>query len=78
VKEKLSQEKDSCMQKLKERSNRYGFSKCFGVKENAVSGSEEVKNLSVANEDTKVISHEQSSGKLDLKEAEIVVSAGRG
>ena len=50
----------------------------FGVKENAVSGSEEVKNLSVANEDTKVISHEQSSGKLDLKEAEVVVSAGRG
>ena len=50
----------------------------YGVKENAVSGAEEVKNLSVANEDTKVISHEQSSGKLDLKEAEIVVSAGRG
>lgn len=50
----------------------------FGVKENAVAGSEDVKNLSVANEDTKVISHEQSSGKLDLKEAEIVVSAGRG
>ena len=50
----------------------------FGVKENTVAGSEEVKNLSVANEDTKVISHEQSSGKLDLKEAEIVVSAGRG
>jgi len=50
----------------------------YGVKENPVSGSEEEKNLSVANEDTKVISHEQSSGKLDLKEAEIVVSAGRG
>ena len=50
----------------------------FGVKENTVAGSEEMKNLSVANEDTKVISHEQSSGKLDLKEAEIVVSAGRG
>ena len=50
----------------------------YGVKENAVSGVEEVKNLSVANEDTKVISHEQSSGKLDLKEAEVVVSAGRG
>lgn len=50
----------------------------YGVKENAVSGSEEVKELSVANEDTKVVSHEQSSGKLDLKEAEIVVSAGRG
>ena len=50
----------------------------YGVKENAVSGSEEVKNLSVANEDTKVLSHEQSSGQLDLKEAEVVVSAGRG
>lgn len=50
----------------------------FGVKENPVSGAEEVKDLAVANEDTKVLSHEQSSGKLDLKEAEIVVSAGRG
>ena len=50
----------------------------FGAKENTVSGSEEVKELSIANEDTKVVSHEQSSGKLDLKEAEIVVSAGRG
>lgn len=50
----------------------------FGVKENAVQGAEEIKNLSVANEDTKVLSHEQSSGQLDLKEAEIVVSAGRG
>ena len=50
----------------------------FGVKENPVAGTEEVKNLSIANDDTKVISHEQSSGKLDLKEAEIVVSAGRG
>lgn len=50
----------------------------FGVKENAASGSEEVKELSIANEDTKVINHEQSSGKLDLKEAEVVVSAGRG
>jgi electron transfer flavoprotein alpha subunit len=50
----------------------------FGVKENAASGTEEVKELTISNEDTKVISHEQSSGKLDLKEAEIVVSAGRG
>jgi len=50
----------------------------FGVKENAASGSEEVKELSIANDDTKVINHEQSSGKLDLKEAEVVVSAGRG
>ncbi len=50
----------------------------FGAKENPVSGTEEIKNLSISNEDTKVLSHEQSSGKLDLKEAEIVVSAGRG
>lgn len=50
----------------------------FGVKENPVSGTEEVKNLTIENEDTKVLSHEQSSGKLDLKEAEVVVSAGRG
>lgn len=50
----------------------------YGVKENAVSGTEEVKNLTVSNDDTQVISHEQSTGKLDLKEAEVVVSAGRG
>lgn len=50
----------------------------FGIKENPASGTEEVKNLTIANEDTKVLSHEQSSGKLDLKEAEVVVSAGRG
>lgn len=50
----------------------------FGVKENPASGSEEVKELSISNDDTKVLNHEQSSGKLDLKEAEIVVSAGRG
>lgn len=50
----------------------------FGAKENTVSGTEEVKNLSVTNDDIKVVSQEQSSGKLDLKEAEIVVSAGRG
>lgn len=50
----------------------------YGAIQSPVSGSEEVKELSIANEDTKVISHEQSSGKLDLKEAEIVVSAGRG
>lgn len=50
----------------------------FGAKESPVAGSEETKNLNISNEDTKVISHEQSSGKLDLKEAEVVVSAGRG
>lgn len=50
----------------------------FGAKENAVSGTEEIKESSITNSDTKVVSHEQASGKLDLKEAEIVVSAGRG
>lgn len=50
----------------------------FGVKENPVSGTEEVKEINVANEGMSVISTEQASGKLDLKEAEIVVSAGRG
>jgi len=50
----------------------------FGIKESSVSGTEEIKELSVSSEDIKVISHEQSSGKLDLKEADVVVSAGRG
>lgn len=50
----------------------------FGAKENPVDGTEEIKELSIRNEDTKVLSHEQSTGKLDLKEAEVVVSAGRG
>ncbi|MEC5395072.1 electron transfer flavoprotein subunit alpha/FixB family protein [Bergeyella sp. RCAD1439] len=50
----------------------------FGAKEHPVSGSEEVLSVSASVQDTKVVSHEQSSGKLDLKEAEIVVSAGRG
>lgn len=50
----------------------------FGVKENPVSGTEEVKEVNVANEGMSIVSTEQASGKLDLKEAEIVVSAGRG
>ncbi len=50
----------------------------FGAKENPVAGSEEVKALSVSNEGISVVSHEQASGVLDLKEAEIVVSGGRG
>lgn len=49
----------------------------FGIKENPVSGSEEVKQTSIAN-DTKVLNHEQTTGTQDLKEAELVVSAGRG
>ena len=50
----------------------------FGVKENSVSGSEEVKEVSFASEGISVVNQEKTSGKLDLKEAEIVVSAGRG
>lgn len=53
----------------------------FGIKENPVSGTEEEVNVSVSEADTKVkvIKVEQAStDKIDLKEAEIVVSAGRG
>lgn len=50
----------------------------FGIKENPVSGTEEVKEVSVSNEGITIVNQEKASGKLDLKEAEIVVSAGRG
>lgn len=53
----------------------------FGLKENPVAGSEETANVSVNDSDSKVkvVKVEQaSSDKIDLKEAEIVVSAGRG
>jgi electron transfer flavoprotein alpha subunit len=50
----------------------------FGVKANPVSGSEETFTPTVGATTIQVISHEENSGKLDLKEAEIVVSAGRG
>ena len=50
----------------------------FGVKENPVSGTEETKEVSVSADGITVINQEKASGKLDLKEAEIVVSAGRG
>lgn len=50
----------------------------FGVKENPVAGTEEIVNVNIENNDIKIISQEQTSGKIDLKEAEIVVSAGRG
>ncbi len=53
----------------------------FGVKENPVAGTEETANVSVSDADSKVkvtkVEH-ASSDKIDLKEAEIVVSAGRG
>ncbi|MET3731330.1 electron transfer flavoprotein subunit alpha/FixB family protein [Moheibacter stercoris] len=53
----------------------------FGLKENPVAGTEEAANVSVSDADSKVkvVKVEQaSSDKIDLKEAEIVVSAGRG
>lgn len=50
----------------------------FGVKENPVTGIEEIRELTIKNEDIKQIKRESSTGKVDLKEAEIVVSAGRG
>lgn len=50
----------------------------FGVKENPVSGTEETKEISVLADGINVLNQEKASGKLDLKEAEIVVSAGRG
>ncbi|MBA5629369.1 electron transfer flavoprotein subunit alpha/FixB family protein [Moheibacter lacus] len=53
----------------------------FGLKENPVSGSEEAVNVSVSEADAKekVTQVQQaSSDKIDLKEAEIVVSGGRG
>lgn len=49
----------------------------YGVKENPVPGSKEMKEVNVTNT-VSVINVEKSSGKLDLKEADIVVSAGRG
>lgn len=53
----------------------------FGVKENPVSGTEEMVNVSVSETDVKVKVEkveQASSDKIDLKEAETVVSAGRG
>ncbi|MBS1572797.1 MAG: electron transfer flavoprotein subunit alpha/FixB family protein [Bacteroidetes bacterium] len=50
----------------------------FGVKSNAVAGTEENATVNISSNDTQVLAHEEASGKLDLKEAEIVVSAGRG
>lgn len=50
----------------------------FGVRENAVQGTEQIIEISVENNAYQVISTEQKIGKIDLKEAEIVVSGGRG
>src|SRR5690606_18491101 len=53
----------------------------FGLKENQTSGAEETANVSVSEADSKVkVSkvEQASTDKIDLKEAEIVVSGGRG
>lgn len=53
----------------------------FGVKEHAVAGTEETASVSVTDADAKVkvVGTELAqAGAIDLKEAEIVVSAGRG
>lgn len=50
----------------------------FGLKENPVEGSVEEVSLEAVSAKVKVENVEENSGKLDLKEAELVVSAGRG
>lgn len=51
----------------------------IGAKENPVAGTEENPSVTIpADPHYRVESTEQSAGKIDLKEAEIVVSAGRG
>lgn len=51
----------------------------FGAKENPVDGAEEEVNVSEGNSKLTVVKVEQAStGKVDLNEAEVVVSAGRG
>ena len=53
----------------------------FGIKENAASGTEEVVSVSVSDADAKVKVtgvEVAQTGAIDLKEAEVVVSAGRG
>lgn len=52
----------------------------FGLKENPVAGTEETVEVSITEESKlELIKSEQvATGKVDLKEAEIVVSAGRG
>ena len=53
----------------------------YGVKESAVAGSEEAATVSVTDADAKVKvvgTEVAQTGAIDLKEAEIVVSAGRG
>lgn len=50
----------------------------FGLKEYNIAGNTETISVTIPTSNTNVENVEKSSGKLDLKEAEIVVSAGRG
>lgn len=50
----------------------------YGIKENAVEGTTEEVSFDFSNGKINVEGVETSSGKIDLKEADIVVSAGRG
>lgn len=50
----------------------------FGAHQNPVSGTSEVKKINLADTAIQVQGEDKSTGKLELKEAEIVVSAGRG
>ena len=50
----------------------------FGVKENPTIGTEEVRETNISESQLKISSHEEVAGSINLKDAEIVVSGGRG
>ena len=50
----------------------------FGVKENPTIGTEEVSETNISESQLKISSREEVAGSINLKDAEIVVSGGRG
>ena len=50
----------------------------FGVKENPTIGTEEVRETNISESQLKISSREEVAGSVNLKDAEIVVSGGRG
>lgn len=50
----------------------------FGVKENPTIGTEEVRETNISESQLKISSREEVAGSINLKNAEIVVSGGRG
>lgn len=50
----------------------------FGVKENPTIGTEEVRETNISESQLKISSREEVAGSINLKDAEIVVSGGRG